>query len=67
MQPLKESFPAGELEKVKLEELAALRQGAQSVEQNLTNLARTLRTPRYERAFNYVAHAQSKFFPCGHR
>jgi hypothetical protein len=55
-------LPAGELEQVKPEELAALRQRVQSAEQNLADLVRTLRTQGYERAANYIADAQGKLF-----
>jgi len=55
-------LPAGELETVKPEERAALRQRVQSAEQNLADLVRTLRTQGYQRAANYVADAQGKLF-----
>ncbi len=55
-------LPAGELEQVKPEELAALRQRVRSAEQNLADLVRTLRKQGYERAANYIADAQGKLF-----
>jgi hypothetical protein len=55
-------LPAGELETVKPEEQAALRQRVKAAEEKLTALVRTLRTQGYERAANYVADAQGKLF-----
>jgi hypothetical protein len=55
-------LPAGDLETVKPEERAALRQRVKTAEEQLSQLVRTLHEQGYPRAANYIADAQGKLF-----
>jgi transposase-like protein len=55
-------LPAGDLERVKPEERAALEARVKHAEAQLDQLVRTLREQGYQRAANYISDAQGKLF-----